>query len=349
MWLYRLKRLLAEREVLIGLGIFGIAVMVADLFNDLNWSVAAAVTRGVGLLLLMLLLVWEFVLRPRLRQPVPVPLVFTEERDRAKARAIFNAFVESMGLTKAVRVLEELSPLERNDFLIRLDRTNPRDSSQPDDWQKAWEELLHEWEREVDRRLTDEPFVGEGRCYHIFPHIVLPLSFALGASVGLRRSMVLYHHQPDRYYRVLDLTEPRCLFRDPDPAIPPPQCIPQDLDTLPEVPRLILHLAISERHSVAFENHPDHEQAANAALMYQQTLNPEEDWLPYVQWFWQKANPLMARYPHVDLCLKSPSVIAFALGMAFSRTSHITVCHWLENQYVPVFPLSLIERRLPFD
>lgn len=349
MWLYRVKRLMAEREVLVGLVIFGFAVMLADLFDDLNLSTIAAWVRGVGLLLLMLLLAWEFWLRPRLRHPVPVPLMFTEETERPKARAQFNAFAQSADLTNALKVLEYLSPLQREDLLIRLDRANPRNSSQPKDWQKAWNELLREWEHEVDKKLSGEPFASEGRCYHIFPHVVLPLSFALGASVGLRRSVTLYHYQQGRYYRTLDLTEPRCLFREPDPSFPPPESTPEDFGALPDAEKLILHLIISDRHPISFDKHPGYSRAVSAALVYKQDLNPEEDWLPYVQRLWQKANPLIGRYRQVDLCLICPSVVAFALGMAFSRTSYVTVCHWLVDKYVPVFPLSEIERRLPFD
>jgi len=51
----------------------------------------------------------------------------------------------------------------------------------------------------------------------------------------------------------------------------------------------------------------------------------------------------------VELCLICPSAIAFALGMAFSRTPKLTVCHWINNQYVPVFKIAEIEARLPFD
>lgn len=349
MWLYRLKRLMTEREVLIGLVIFGLTAMVADLLDDLNLSTPAAGVRSVGLLLLILLLAWEFGLRPRLRRPAPVPLMLTEETDRAKARAQFNAFVQSANLTHVLKVLEYLSPLQREDLVIRLDRANPRNSSRPADWWPAWNELLREWEHQVDNKLSGEPFASEGRCYHIVPHLALALSFALGGSVGLRRSVILYHYEQERYYRTLDLTEPRCLFREPDASCPPPECTPEDLSTLTDAEKLILHLSISDRHPIGFDSHPDSSRAISAAVAYKKALNPQEDWLPYVQRLWQKASPLMGRYRHIDVCLMCPSVVAFALGMAFSRTPGVTVCHWLNDQYVPVFPFTEIERRLPFD
>lgn len=130
MWLYHLKRLMAEREVFIGLVIFGVTVMFADLLGNLGLPLAAAIIRGIGLLSLVLVLAWEFGLRSRLRKPVAVPVMFTEEIDHATARLLFDHFVQSAKLTKAVKVLESISPLHRDDLLIRLDHTNPRNSTE---------------------------------------------------------------------------------------------------------------------------------------------------------------------------------------------------------------------------
>jgi hypothetical protein len=69
----------------------------------------------------------------------------------------------------------------------------------------------------------------------------------------------------------------------------------------------------------------------------------------YVQWLYREAKPLLGRYREIDICLACPSPVAFALGMAFSRTPKITVCDYQNGKYVPVFSLELIEERLPFD
>ncbi len=78
-------------------------------------------------------------------------------------------------------------------------------------------------------------------------------------------------------------------------------------------------------------------------------LDPNEDWLSYVQHLFREARPLVAKYRKVDICLMGPSTIAFALGMAFSRTPKITVCDYQNGQYVPVFSFAEIEKRLSFD
>lgn len=349
MWLYRLKHLLAEREVLIGLGIFGIVVMAADLLNDLKYPFYAALIRGVGLFSLLFLLAWEFWLRSRFRQQLPVPVMFTEETDRSKARSQFDRFVQSANLGGAVKVLESVSPLRRHDLLVGLDRESPRSSVRNSVWRSAWRQLLRDWEHEIDKRLIAGVLANEERCYHILPQIVLPLSFSIGASVNLRRSLIIYHYEQERIYPVLNLTEPRSLFQEPDSSVPPPQSQPDDLTSLPEADKLILHLVISDRHPAHLDKHPDHSNAANAAFAYHLALDPKRDWLPYVQWFAKKASPLVARYQQVEVCLICPSAVAFALGMAFSRTPRITVCHWFGERYQPVMSLEEIEKRLPFD
>ncbi len=349
MWLLRLKRLMLEREVLIGLFILGIGVMFADLLYDLGLHMYAAIVRGISLLSLLTLFVLEIFLHRR-RQPLPVPVLFTEKTGRDAARDMFNSFVRDAKLNSAVKMLASLSSFQSNDLIIHLNRPNPRDSHDMKDWINAWDELLREWEQEIDQRLAGEKLTVDGRCYHILPHIVLPLAFALGASVNLRRSLVLYHNQNERYYGVLDLRDPRKIFDFPDESVPQPAIMPENIDTLPKVDKLILHIIISARHKLDFQAHPDHPNAASAALVYNFDRDPEANWLPLVQGIFQKVNPLITQYRQVEICLISPSAIAFALGMAFSRAPHITICHFFaDKQYRAVFQLAEIERRLPFS
>jgi len=348
--LFRLKRLVTEREVLVGLVILGVVVMLADIASDLGWSMAAAIARGLGVSVLVALLVLDSWLRRR-RQPIAVPLVFTEITGRSDAGDFFDRFVQDTDMGKAVRILRSLTRLRPEDLLIQLHRPNPRTFDDPAVWRDAWQELLREWDREVDRRLATEPMAREGRVYHVLPHVALPLAFALGASVGLRRSLVLYHYQ-EGFHRVLDLSQPRLVVASPGISAQPPKSCPSDLAQLPDSVRLILHFVISERHSPAFNKHPKHAESANAGMVYNQALSPGENWLPYVQGMVQRALPLVSRYHQVEICLICPSVVAFALGMALSRTS-VKVCHWFDdrNQYLPVLSLGEMGREgaLPFD
>jgi hypothetical protein len=279
-----------------------------------------------------------------------VPVVFTEETERDKARSQFDRFVESSGLVGSLRILETLSSLRREDLVIQIVGDNPRSSPQTSAWHTVLHQLLREWEQEVDGRFAAGALATEKRCYHILPQMILPLSFSLGAAVDLRRSAIIYHRDSEGIYRILDLTRPRALFDDPTPSsVRPPRSDPEQTDAVQDAEKLILHLVINERHVVQMDKHPEAMTAANAALIYQQALDPKTDWLPYVQWLVQKASPLIARYPRIEVCLMCPSAIAFALGMAFSRIPRVTVCHWFDDQYRPVISLDIIEKRLPFD
>ncbi len=342
-----LQRFVAEHEALISLAIFGVLAMMADLCSDIGWTWVAAGLRIAGIVALIGLLIYVFYGRRRVRL-FPVPLMFTTEGDREKARALFERFVSSQRLS--VKPIERCTPVPAHDLLIVV-RRDPREAQEPSAWEEAWQSLVREWEQEVDRRLMRSLMPNEQLRYHLCPHLWLPLAFALGAAVGLRRAIVLYHRQQDRFYRVLDLSNPRCLFEEPAASVPPPEREPPDWTALPAGERLALHIGITDRHAFPeFSAHPDQERIISAALVYRQALNPERDWLPYVQWLYRAAQPLLGNYPQVDVCLTVPVPIAFALGMACSRTPKIRVCDYRQaGQYVPVFSLATIEQRLPFD
>lgn len=351
MFLYRLKRYLLERDVLVSIIVLGVMVMIADIFSDLEWKRAAAITRIVCIALLATIFVVDQWLRRR-ETMFSIPLMFSEEKERQARRDLFARFLSATELSKALRVIEASSSVQSDDLAVASDGGKLRVSTDSDLWRGEWQDLLRAWETQVDRPLATTQFGIEQRCYHVFPHTVLPLAFALGASVNLRRPLVLYHRQAEMFARVLDLTQPRHVIEAPSVAVPPPAKTPEDFSALGQQRKLILHIAISEkaRHQVQFQAHPDYATADSAALFYAFNLDPRTDWLPYVQSLVTEAKPLMDRYAEIEICLICPSVIAFALGMAFSRDPRITICHWLDGGYAPVFSLREIERRrLPFD
>lgn len=358
MWILQLKRLMVERDVWIGLLIFGIIAMFADYLGDIGQQYWAATVRLFGLLLFIELVIFELGMRKK--RPFAVPIMFTEETDRQKSRNMFNSFLQSTKLRKSANILEKLTQVKGDDLIIRLNRDNLRDSPETQDWIDAWNELLKEWEK-IDGEYIEEPLTTEGRCYHIYPNVVLPLAFALGASVNFRRSLVLYHKQDEQYFSVLDLHNSRKIVQGGDSTVSDdklPELLYSELNTLPKKDKLILHILISDRHPENFQAHVDYQNADNVALAYRD-LDPATNWTPYVKQIFQKAKPEIAKYQQVEICLICPSVIAFALGMAFSRTPNLTVCHRFgssnessnesSDEYRPVFPLSQIERQLPFS
>ena len=155
----------------------------------------------------------------------------------------------------------------------------------------------------------------------------------------------------NKFFKVLDLKDPREVIYEPDTNAPiiPPKTIPENIN-LDGGSKLILHIIISARHVENFQLHEDHLNATNVAIIYNTDLDPKDDWLPYVQEIVKRAKPLIHRYEDVDVCLICPSVVAFALGMAFSRKGSLKVCHrFSEGKYIPVFPLSEIESHPPFS
>jgi len=124
---------LAEREALVGVGIFGVFVMIADTLANLGHNQLAAVVRIAGVILPLVYFGLDTWLR---RQPrsFPVPLVLTEQADRETARTTFERFVQSSKFSKEVQVIERLSSVRRDDLLIRLSHPNPRLSRNRRDW-----------------------------------------------------------------------------------------------------------------------------------------------------------------------------------------------------------------------
>ncbi len=344
-----LRRLLHEREALITIGVFGLMQMMADFFADWGLTTISASCRAVGFGLVLTLLLLGL---KRRTAPLNVPLCFGEQESRQELLATLDRFVISTGLSKAVREINQLSPVDRAELAIRLS-PDVRNSRNRDTWQEAFTRLLAEWEKEVDDRLHRWlPGVHSGIVYHIRPGVVLPLAFALGYAVGLRRSVVLYHSSPTgEFYCVMNLTHPRVLFENPPPSQTyafqqvPPDLIPPEQGR----ERLILHFVVSDHHQPALNAHPEHEHATSVAIYLPQALPRNHDWLPCAQMIWRLASPWVQAFRQVDICLAVPDALAFALGMTFARTPHLRVCHWFGEQYLPVLDLQRLATRPPFD
>jgi hypothetical protein len=351
--LFWLKRSIVEKEVLIGFLIFGLSSMIADTLSDLGREKSAATVRFIGIFIIIMFVIGDCLLR-WIERSLEIPIMFTEETDNNTSHNMYESFVQSdRKLNNGSKLLRKIPSMRFKDPVIKLGKSNPRNSNDPEDWILAWDGLLKEWENGIDKELMEKPLSNEGCCYHILPHVALPLAFALGASVNLRRPLVLYHYQSfdNKFFKVLDLKDPREVIYEPDTNAPiiPPKTIPENIN-LDGGSKLILHIIISARHVENFQLHEDHLNATNVAIIYNTDLDPKDDWLPYVQEIVKRAKPLIHRYEDVDVCLICPSVVAFALGMAFSRRGSLKVCHWFsEGKYIPVFPLSEIESHPPFS
>lgn len=326
--------------------------MGADILADLELGTAAAILRGLGVLLIMVILVRSLTQRNR---PLNVPLVFTEAGKREDARTLLKQFEVHTHTERQVKVLDTGSPVREEELYIQLRNAGLlRQTNDPTVWRDALTQLVREWDEEVDERLT-RWITGryQGVVYHISPDVVLPAAFYLGAAVGLRRDVKIYQrNSPGNYHLAIDLADnARRVLEPPDKEITGIQQIPAE-QVLPEGrgERLILYLSIG-RHPPTFETHPDYVVADSIGIYYPESLPLNEDWLPYVQAFVQRAKPWVDRYAQVDICMATTHSVAMALGMAFSRSSHVRLCHWYAegSVYKPVAELRWIEQKLPFD
>lgn len=341
---------LLRHELLLSIGVFGVAQMGADMLADLELGTVAAMVRGLGIALIVGILFRSLLQRNR---PIDVPLVFTEAEKREDARAQLKQFEAHTRTERIVKLLDSSSPVREEELYIQLHKVSQlRQANDFTVWRDALTQLVREWDEEVDERLK-RWITGQyqGVVYHISPDIVLPAAFYLGAAVGLRRDVKIYQrNSPGNYHLAIDLAgNARRVLEPPSEDIPGVKQIPADAIP-PETPgeRLIVHLSIG-RHSPNFEAHPDHAAAVSVGFHYPESLPHERDWLPYVQALVQRAKPWVERYRQIDICLAVPHAVAMALGMAFSRSPKVRLCHWYEGTYKPVAELRWIEQKLPFD
>ena len=249
---------------------------------------------GIGLFILLLLVDFIYVTFLPVRKFLSVPLMFTEQTNNAISSSLFNNFIHSnKNMVDTFEEMNKMSIINTQDLIISLNCPNPRISQDVKDWISAQNEMLREWEK-IDKKIIEEPYTNSQHCYHLIPHIPLPLAFSLVSSVNTRRPLLLYHHQDlnsqstgtnKMYYDVINLNNPKEIFKTPDPSFFSQRNVSLDVMTemnedIIENKKLILHIVVVPNHNQNFQSHPDNKNADNAALIYQILLEPTDDWLP---------------------------------------------------------------------
>jgi hypothetical protein len=225
----RLILFLQHHELILSIGIFGIAQMGADILADLGWGYAAALVRRLGIVALVGIFLWSVYRKERVLE---VPLVFTEAERREDARAELKQFEHSTRTERTVKLLDSNSPVREEELYIQLDDAKTlRQKDESTRWRKALQKLVRECDEEVDERLK-RWIVGQykGMVYLVSPNVVLPAAFYLGAAVGLRRPLKIYQRNaPGDYHLAIDLSEtPRRLLEPPAQDITEIRTIPED-------------------------------------------------------------------------------------------------------------------------
>jgi len=273
------------------------------------------------------------------KKHIEIPIMF--EENLLVDNTLFIRFIESNGITFDNKLVNnDIKSLS----IGLIDNKNPRASKEPDDWKKAWNEMVENWE-DLEKQVRAKIYKGIG--YIVFPHVPMALAFVLGATVNLRRPIRLYHFQEDSFYPVLRIQSRKYLFTEKisDKYEPPEIYNNFDQNSSTNNKKLDVYISIG-RHKI---DPIQYSQNCHYIILEYNNLNPEIVWLPYVQHIVKIVNGLINNYKEVNIRLITPSVIAFALGMAFSRSQNITVSTYLDNNYFQVFSLKTIETEYPLD
>ena len=296
------------------------------------------VSKIIICIIILIVLIWCIIVALR-KKHIEIPIMF--EENPHVDNTLFTRFVESNGITFDNKLVNnDIKSLS----IGLIKNKNPRASKEPDDWKKAWNEMVKNWE-DLEKQVRTK--IDKGVGYIVFPHVPMALAFVLGASVNLRRPIRLYHFQEDLFYPVLGIQSRKYLFPENiSHKYEPPKIYNNfDQNSSTNYKKLDVYISIG-RHKI---DPIQYSQNCYYIILKYDNLNPEIAWLPYVQHIVKIVNGLINNYKEVNIRLITPSVIAFALGMAFSRSQNITVSTYLDNNYFQVFSLKTIETEYPLD
>ncbi|HIQ02030.1 MAG TPA: SAVED domain-containing protein [Anaerolineales bacterium] len=219
--------------------------------------------------------------------------------------------------------------VERDDLVVRRESDLPR---RPE----RWVELARRFERKVARLSARL----QGRTvFHLFLNCPAALAVGMGALLGSRYEVVLHHLQrgvePSPYVPVIDFSQgtpgPTGVQAVKRRAAPPYKfiAVEQPEDLTGEV-FVSLHLAGHDpKGNVEALAAEKGLAAVHIRNTYGSVLSTDADWLRVAQEVVTELLGLVGRgVQRVHLCLSSPVVLAFAMGMALGTQSPITVYNW---------------------
>ena len=335
---YRTKRILSESWVVLTNKILPVIALL-NIILFLIKSLFPKLTL-ISDIFFISLIVMFFLLAIKIalgKKHIEIPIMF--EENLHVDNTLFTRFMESNGITFDNKLVNnDIQSLS----IGLIKNKNPRVSKEPDDWKKAWNEMVENWE-DLEKQVRSK--INKGIGYIIFPHVPMALAFVLGASVNLRRPIRLYHFQEDSFYPVLKIQSRNYFFPEKisDKYKPPEIYNNFDQNSSTNNKKLDVYISIG-RHKV---DPIQYSQNCHYIILEYDNLNPEIVWLPYVQHIVKIVNGLINKYKEVNIRLITPSVIAFSLGMAFSRSQNITVSTFLDSNYFQVFSLKTIETEYP--
>ncbi len=268
----------------------------------------------------------------RLAQEKHMPLVASVNRNRDKVRATVSEVLEvvtDLGF-EPQRFLQQFD-VEQGDWVLHQEGAL---KPEPGDWI----ELCRRFLRRVQRL---ERLKGR-KTLHVFLDCPAALAMGLGASLGTRYQLVVYHRQPP-YTAVMNVADPVYFKRR---LSSPPQHITvhQPQHWTPEV---FVALQLSAYAPEPYlKEMADAQGAALVAIRncYDNVLPLDADWLQVAHEV-AGAVTTICNQPgvrRVHLAFSCPVPLAFAIGMALGIQPAVRVYNWYADQkaYAAVLDLN---------
>lgn len=322
------------------LGILGIALAI---------GAGAPAYLGIPATLIAVLLVVDLIREARttirLVKEKHVPLIIIV----GKGDDEFHAMVDDVWAVMAPLGFNEREfdtdwDVERDDLVVRRESDLPR-RSQP------WMELTRRFERKVSRLSAK---LQARTVFHLFLNCPSALAVGLGALLGSRYEVVLHHLQrgvgPSPYVPVIDFSRARDSGPTGVQAVKKRAMLPYEFIAMEQPEGLTAEVFVS-LHLAGHDPKGDVEvlvaekgmAAVHIRNTYGSVLSTDADWLRVVQEVVTELLGLVGSgVQRVHLCLSSPVVLAFAIGMALGTQSPITVYNWFAavQKYHPVLDLE---------
>lgn len=261
----------------------------------------------------------------------------------------FNSTVFSVLEVMKQYRFEEKDYLEDFDF-SREDWTVFREGSLRES--KEWENLVHVFEKKIIR--ASEKLKGK-KIFHIFFRGPSILAMGMGAIIGTKCELVLHQHTPgagsNLYQPLIDF------YSMCDSSTEGTHTLKSRVDTPYEY--ITVEGNVSEPSSVwisiwlsshdpkgdvekAVEKISDPVSVLHLRSKYGGTLPTTIDWTKISKEVVTEILNTVSRkdVKDVKICLSSPAIIAFALGMAVGTHSPVTLNNWFGSEYVPVLQLN---------
>jgi hypothetical protein len=333
------------------LGLVAIALVLSDLARD-----SVLVVSGVFFIALVVVCVRAWRDAQRTLQDKAVPVVVIVGKTDDEYRRMWDDVITRMRpVGFDMQELERDWRIRQDDLVLRHNSHLPRRSTE-------WEQLASQFQQKI---LSLSARIPGTVTFHLFLNCPAALALGLGATLTTRYRVVLYHHWGGGDYQsVLSLTgtgikdanEPHTLKQR---VVEPYRNItvewPANADVNTDFQQgvfvsvgLASHDPKGDTLALArTQNLP----AIHICNTYNDNLQRDSDWLRVEQETAVVLLGLAAKgVKRLHLCVSSPVVLAFAIGMTLGVMSPITVYNWFPDahQYSPVLDLdTLISRRRP--